>query len=83
MTISVEERIATEIRREAARDGVDISTWVARTAHREATRRAYAEAAAERQAAGVDDGRRLEAYAARRAAVRRYLADEQGGADAT
>jgi hypothetical protein len=69
MTISVEQ--------EAARDGVDVSTWLSRTARREALRRAYAEAAAERQDADrLDTDERLIVHAARRAAVRRYLADQ-------
>ena len=58
MTISVEQEVATAIRREALR-------------------RAYAEAAAERQDADrLDTDERLIVHAARRAAVRRYLADQ-------
>jgi hypothetical protein len=77
MTISVEQEVATAIRREAARDGVDISTWLSRTARREALRRAYAEAAAERQDADrLDTNERLIVHATRRAAVRRYLSEQ-------
>ena len=77
MTISVEQEVATAIRREAARDGVDISTWLSRTARREALRRAYAEAAAERQDADrLDTNERLIVHATRRAAVRRAAAGQ-------
>ncbi len=73
MTISLEPDTAAQIRREAEQDGLDVSTWLARVAQREATRRAYARAAAERRAAGVDSERRLAAYATERAAVRQYV----------
>ncbi len=70
MTISVAPETAAEIRREADRDGLDVSTWIARTAHREATRRAYAHAAEERRHHGLDSDERLRTHAARRATVR-------------
>lgn len=73
MTISVEPETAAQIRREAEQDGLDVSTWLARLAQREATRRAYARAAAERRAVGVDSEHRLSAYAIERAAVRQYV----------
>lgn len=73
MTISVEPETAAQIRREAEQDGLDISAWLARVAQREATRRGYARAAAERRAAGIDSDSRLAAYAARRAAVRQSV----------
>jgi len=76
MTISLEPGTAAQIRREAEQDGLDVSAWLARVAQREATRRAYARAAAERQAAGIDSESRLAAYAAQRAAVRQYLSQE-------
>ncbi|MGH3942543.1 MAG: hypothetical protein ACRDTG_28760 [Pseudonocardiaceae bacterium] len=76
MTISVEPETAAQIRREAEQDGLDISSWLAKVAQREATRRAYARAAAERRAAGIDSEGRLVAHAARRAAVRQYVSPE-------
>ncbi len=79
MTISVAPETAAEIRREADRDGVDVSTWIARTAHREAVRRAYTYAAEERRNHGLDSGDRLNAHAARRAAVRRAVAGQRRG----
>lgn len=78
MTISVERETAAAIQREAKQDGVDISTWLARTAKREATRRAYARAGEERQAAGVDTAERLAALAARRASVRHHYQLDRG-----
>lgn len=80
MTISLEPDTAAQIRREAQQDGLDVSTWLAKVARREATRRAYARAAAERRAAGIDSADRLAAYAARRAAVRQYVSQEGSGA---
>lgn len=74
MTISLDAEIAKQIRREANRDGVDVSTWMARTARQEAARRSYAAAADERRAAGLYSQERLDALAARRAAVRRHRA---------
>lgn len=74
MTISVDAEIAEQIRREASRDGVDVSTWMARTARHEALRRSYAAAADERYAVGVYSQERLDALAVRRAAVRRHRA---------
>lgn len=76
MTISVSPETAAEIRREADRDGVDVSTWIARTAHREAVRRAYAHAAEERRHHRLDSDEQLHAHAARRAAVRRAAAGQ-------
>ncbi|MGH3751605.1 MAG: hypothetical protein ACRDRP_02740 [Pseudonocardiaceae bacterium] len=80
MTISLEPDTAAQIRREAQQDGLDVSTWLAKVARREATRRAYARAAAERRAVGIDSEDRLAAYAARRAAVRQYVSQEGSGA---
>ncbi len=80
MTISLESETAAQIRREAQHDGLDVSAWLAKAAQREATRRAYARAAAERRAAGIDSEDRLAAYAARRAAVRQYVSQEGSGA---
>ncbi|MGI9063188.1 MAG: hypothetical protein ACR2FQ_05155 [Pseudonocardiaceae bacterium] len=76
MTISVAPETAAEIRREADRDGVDVSTWLARTAHREAVRRAYSHAADERRRGGLDTDERLHNHATRRAAVRRAAAGQ-------
>lgn len=76
MTISLEPETAAQIRREAEQDGLDISSWLAKVAQREATRRAYARAAAERRAAGIDSEGRLATHAARRAAVRQYVSPE-------
>lgn len=76
MTISVAPETAAEIRREAERDGLDVSTWIARTAHREALRRAYSEAGEERRHCGLDSHERLRDHAARRAAVRRGAAGQ-------
>lgn len=73
MTISIEPETAAQIRREAEQDGLDVSAWLAKVAQREATRRAYARAAAERRAAGIDSEGRLVAYASERAAVRQFV----------
>ena len=73
MTISVEPETAAQIRREAEQDGLDVSAWLAKVAQREATRRAYARAAAERRSAGIDSEGRLVAYASERAAVRQFV----------
>lgn len=80
MTISLESGTAAQIRREAQQDGLDVSAWLAKVAQREATRRAYARAAAERRAASIDSEERLAAYATRRAAVRQYVSPEGSGA---
>ncbi|MGB6161163.1 MAG: hypothetical protein WCF33_05405 [Pseudonocardiaceae bacterium] len=80
MTISLEADTAAQIRREAQQDGLDVSAWLAKVAQREATRRAYARAVAERQAAGIDSEDRLTTYAAQRAAVRQYVSQEGSGA---
>lgn len=76
MTISLEPETAAQIRREAEQDGLDISSWLAKVAQREATRRAYARVAAERRAIGIDSEGRLAAHAARRVAVRQYVSPE-------
>ena len=74
MTISVDPDIADQIRAEAARDGVDVSTWMARTAKAESTRRAYAQVLAERRAAGVYSDEWTAGFAQRRAALQRFRA---------
>ncbi len=74
MTISLDADIAEQIRREAHRDGVDVSTWMARTARQEAARRSYAAAAQERHMVGLYSQERLDALATRREAVRRHRA---------
>ncbi len=74
MTISLDGDLDRQIRAEADRDGVDVSTWMARVARTEATRRSYAAAAAERHAAGIYSDEWQHAFADRRAAMSRFRA---------
>lgn len=69
ITISLDPELSRQIRDEANRDGVDVSTWLSELARAEATRRAYAEELADRQAAGIYSEKWLDEFAARRAAT--------------
>jgi hypothetical protein len=73
LTVSVSQDVASEMRAEAERDGLSVSEWVERAAHREATRASYARARAERERAGLFSEDHLAAYARRRAAVRHQM----------
>lgn len=67
LTISLDPDLGQQIRAEAARDGVDVSTWLACLAQVETTRRAYAAELADRQAKGIYSATWLDGFAERRA----------------